>query len=94
MSTQVDGLCVAVVLVTLVAAGCRTDNDSAPAPQPVAKKEWRTAIADWYADGDFDQTHHCLVVREARRQLPNRSPDLQTLHEDFRALEARACRTP
>ena len=56
-----------------------------------ADKEWRTVIADWYQDGDFDQGHRCRAVREARRHLPSRSPETQQLQGEFRALEAGAC---
>ena len=79
------------MLVTLVEVGCRGDQSVSPEPRPLRDKEWRTVVTDWYDDGDFEQTHRCRAVREARRHLPSRSPDTQALHEDFQALEAGAC---
>lgn len=82
------------MVLTLFGAGCGGGESPAPEPHPVIDKEWRTVIADWYGDGDFDHSHRCHAVREASRHLPSRSPDMQTLHADLRALEARACSTP
>ena len=79
------------MVLTLVGAGCRSGESPAPEPHPLMDKEWRTVIADWYDDGDFDHSHRCRAVREAGRHVPSRSPDMQTLHADLRALEAGAC---
>lgn len=90
-TAQVVRPCVLAMLLTLIGAGCRTDDGPARDQHPAANKEWRTVIADWYEDGYFDQSHRCRAVREAGRHLPSRSPDMQTLQADLRALEAGAC---
>ena len=90
-AVRIVGPFVLAMVLTLVDAGCRSGESPAPEPRPVTDNEWRTVIADWYDDGDFDQSHRCPAVREAGRHLPSRSPDLQTLHADLRALEAGAC---
>lgn len=90
-TVRVVGMCVVAMLLTLADAGCRSDDGRTREQRPLTNEEWRTVIADWYEDGDFDRTHRCLAVRAARRHLPSRSPGTQPLHEDFRALEAGAC---
>ena len=75
----------------LLLAGCGSEAGTAPATQPVTEKDWKTVIADWYEKGRFDHTHRCIAVREAIEHLPGSSPNYQPLHQDFRALEARAC---
>ena len=82
------------MVLTLVEAGCRGGESPATEPRPVMAKEWRAVIADWYDDGDFDESHRCRAVRQASRHVPLRSPDMQTLNADLRAFEARVCWTP
>jgi hypothetical protein len=79
----------ALVTVTLL-AGCRKADDAA-ATRPVTGKEWTVVIADWYDNGRFDQRPRCVAVRRALGHLPSRSPDFQSLHRDFAALEVRVC---
>ena len=87
------GVVAAAVLVSLLIllSGRRAAEPSARATQPVTEEEWKRMRGDWYADGRFDREHRCVAVREAIEQLPSRSPEAQTLHQDFRVLEARAC---
>jgi hypothetical protein len=85
------GSFIVAMFVALADAGCRSDQNPGLEPRPVTDKEWRTVIADWYEDGDFDQSHRCDAVLAAHRHLPSRSPETQTLHDDIRALEETTC---
>jgi hypothetical protein len=85
------GSCVLAVFLTLVEVGCRSDRSPVREPRPVMDAEWRAVFADWYKDGEFDRSHRCLAVLAARRHLPSRSLETQSLHDDISALEESAC---
>lgn len=89
-TVRVVGQCILAVLLASLGGGCGSDESPAQA-RHVTDEEWKSVIVDWYDDGEFDLSHRCRAVRAARRHLPSRSLELQSLHEDFRALEAGAC---
>ena len=71
----------AVLLLTVVMAGCRGDDGgkrtsarSTPTTdnRPVSPREWKAVINDSLSGG-IDHPHRCAALREALRHIP---PDL------------------
>ena len=78
-------------------AGCSDKEASPPvASTPgsnvstqVATAEWKAVIDDWYVDGTIDESHRCVAIREAIKQLPTR--DYSNAYADLHRLDRRAC---
>lgn len=60
------------------------------AQRPVAGREWKSLINDWY-DGRIDHWYRCAVVREAIKHLPQDPPTFSTIYEDLRSYAEAVC---
>lgn len=61
-----------------------------PERGPVADREWRDVIDDWYDNGEFDEAHRCAAVRAALDQVPS-GRDINTAQEDLNLYADRVC---